>query len=371
MYALANDENGTPLDVPATAAGWLVRRHAGGKGRPGAVYDADGRPLVAPLGATARDLRTLGCGAGSYRLEAVDANRRAVGVVAFTELKPDEDDPIESRADEHRGAEYVAAKAIEALARSVEAMQRTQAERERAHADRERALTDRDRVQTELFGKLMQRFAPAAPQAPVKLKEILGEHVDVQRAIRKLSGASEAPAASAVVVESAPAPEFENVPGWQRAVDAFLPLAMPFLPLVLDRVGMSQEQIKYAMAAATAAMQANAGVPINAPDPTADVPAAPPPPAPAPVAAATADGDPALGKQIRSIFALLTAEERATVQAHIDAISEADREALKTRVMSVTPEQAVAFLRATVLRPAANTNAAKADGDTDRKERAA
>jgi hypothetical protein len=79
-----------PLDVPASAAGWLVRRHGGGKGRPGSLYDGDGRPLVVPLQATVDDLRSLGCGPGGYRLDAVDDSRKPLGVTAYTEVRSEE-----------------------------------------------------------------------------------------------------------------------------------------------------------------------------------------------------------------------------------------------------------------------------------------
>ncbi len=36
-YPLAHDDSGNPIDVPANAAGWLVRRHSGGRGRPAAA----------------------------------------------------------------------------------------------------------------------------------------------------------------------------------------------------------------------------------------------------------------------------------------------------------------------------------------------
>jgi hypothetical protein len=67
MFPLAHDDTGTPLEVPAEAVGWLVRRHSGGKGRPAAVYDVEGRPLVVGLDATAADLRAEGCKPGPYQ----------------------------------------------------------------------------------------------------------------------------------------------------------------------------------------------------------------------------------------------------------------------------------------------------------------
>src|SRR5262245_41881364 len=86
IYPLAHDETGIPVEVPATAVGWLVRRHAGGRGRPGAVYDGDGCPLVVELDATVEELRANGCRPGSYRLDAVDSGRRPLGVAAYTEV---------------------------------------------------------------------------------------------------------------------------------------------------------------------------------------------------------------------------------------------------------------------------------------------
>jgi len=92
MYPLANDENGHPIEVPAHAAGWLVRRHGRGKGRPAAVYDGDGRPLVVPLEATAADLVAARIPPGMYGLDAVDADRRPVNAIAYTEIGAGSDD---------------------------------------------------------------------------------------------------------------------------------------------------------------------------------------------------------------------------------------------------------------------------------------
>src|SRR5215831_14631850 len=92
-YPLAYDLHGDPLDVPAEAVAWRVRRASGRPGRPQNVYDPEtGRQLEIPLESTVDDLRDHGCGPGRYRLEAVDREGKAiVGVVAFTEVVNGED----------------------------------------------------------------------------------------------------------------------------------------------------------------------------------------------------------------------------------------------------------------------------------------
>ena len=74
-----------------------------------------------------------GCAPGSYRLEAVDVQRRAVGApIAFVEVAEPAAQPL-AKSDLLRAA-------IEALTRTTEAMPRTQLERARATAAREREL---------------------------------------------------------------------------------------------------------------------------------------------------------------------------------------------------------------------------------------
>lgn len=92
-HTLANDANGNPIDVPENATAWRVRRAPHGTGRPQNVYDPEtGRQLEIPLDSTIDDLRICGCGAGRYRLEAVDGDGKAIaGITAFTEL-PVEDE---------------------------------------------------------------------------------------------------------------------------------------------------------------------------------------------------------------------------------------------------------------------------------------
>ena len=57
MSQLAFDENGEPVDLPPTAAGWRVRRMKGTRSAPGLVYGSDGAPLVLPLDVDIEELR--------------------------------------------------------------------------------------------------------------------------------------------------------------------------------------------------------------------------------------------------------------------------------------------------------------------------
>ncbi len=163
-YPLAHDDEGMPLKVPPMATGWLVRRHAGGKGRPGAVYDRDGRPLVVTLDASGADLRQLGCKSGSYRLDAVDASGKVLGVTAYTELSADADETTD-------GAPDTGDPAVLALARAVEAMQRVQAERER--------------MQAAMFEKLIDRIAQPPVRPAEDLRNAVTQMLDIQKEMRR------------------------------------------------------------------------------------------------------------------------------------------------------------------------------------------
>jgi hypothetical protein len=200
-YPLAHDEEGLALEVPGTATGWLVRRHAGGKGRPAAVYDGDGTPLVVALDATADQLRDAGCRPGMYRLDAVDAQRRLMGVAAYTEIVHDSE---ATDAVPKSGSDA----AVMALARAVEAMQRVQAERER--------------VQAEMFAKLIDRLGPppAAPQAP-DLRNSISEAVEVKKTLDGLA-AAEAAQTGAEAEEEEAEPETRNP--FERLILTIAPL---------------------------------------------------------------------------------------------------------------------------------------------------
>ncbi|MGZ7079011.1 MAG: hypothetical protein ACXVJT_06320, partial [Thermoanaerobaculia bacterium] len=94
QYPLANDANGNPLDVPAEAVGWRVRKLARRAGRPKVLFDAEtGRPLELPLTVTYDDFVEQVNEPGRFRLEAVDGSGRVIpGCVAVTEVVLDDDD---------------------------------------------------------------------------------------------------------------------------------------------------------------------------------------------------------------------------------------------------------------------------------------
>lgn len=77
---LAWGQHGDPIDLPADAAGWRVRRHKlGDRGGPPEVVYAKGRPLLLELDATVEELiARVGGKPGRYRLDAVDDGGRPV-----------------------------------------------------------------------------------------------------------------------------------------------------------------------------------------------------------------------------------------------------------------------------------------------------
>jgi hypothetical protein len=98
-YPLAYDGNGNPLNVPAGAVAWRVRRGGGRRGRPRHVFDAEtGRQLEVPIGASVDDLIEAGCEPDRYLLYPVDAEGRVIdGVVAVTHVSAVEEDDRAAR----------------------------------------------------------------------------------------------------------------------------------------------------------------------------------------------------------------------------------------------------------------------------------
>jgi hypothetical protein len=94
-YPLANDANGDPIDVPAEAVAWRVRKMAKKAGRPKVIYDPEtGRQLEVPL--AVEDLGEFVSEDDRYRLEAVDREGRHIaGCVGFTEVFADDEDEAE------------------------------------------------------------------------------------------------------------------------------------------------------------------------------------------------------------------------------------------------------------------------------------
>jgi hypothetical protein len=70
--------NGEPIEVPAEASGWRVRRHRAGS--PPEVVYVRGLPLILPIEGTAEDLAARVGRPGRYRLDAVDEVGRSLKV---------------------------------------------------------------------------------------------------------------------------------------------------------------------------------------------------------------------------------------------------------------------------------------------------
>ena len=101
---LAWGQSGEPIELPADAVGWRVRRHRlGDRGGPPEVVYSRGRPLVMPLTASADDLiAQVGAKPGRYRLDPVDEGGRIVkGTAAFAVIEPGQAvAPVEATAVE-------------------------------------------------------------------------------------------------------------------------------------------------------------------------------------------------------------------------------------------------------------------------------
>ena len=236
-YALAHDENGVPLDVPTSASGWLVRKHSGGRGRPAAVYDPDGRPLVVLLDATTADLRDHGCKPGMYRLDAVDSGRKPMGITAYTELQASADDPPEVTPGGGPDA------AVAALARAVEAMQRVQAERER--------------MQAQMFMRLIDRMAPAPvpTQTANDMPAMVRQLAETQEALQEMAEAGTQRNAAPEVDDDPPETVGES-PAVVQTAEVVAKAGLPLLSQWLwKKLGLSDNQVEEMAAAAAAVGQ--------------------------------------------------------------------------------------------------------------------
>jgi len=296
------------------------------------VYDGEGRPLVVPIDATAAELRACGCKPASYRLDAVDADRKPLGVTAFTEVIGTPDEVGDSR----NGGDA----AVAALARAVEAMQRVQAERER--------------VQAEMFMRLVDRMAPAPAQSPRNVKGMVGEMLELQRAVEKLGGGA--------TCETMPAGDDDaGTSIWESPV--VTQLAEHGLPAIADwiwkKLGLTADE-----------MSVLAGGLATSPDAVARQRGRQAPPEGSLDNAANgacvarsdqngraenerAEKRSAVADKMTEVFELLTPDEQDRVRAALptlpaDIVAKAQRQ-----LLAVPPAMAVAFLRRTLLRPAA------------------
>jgi hypothetical protein len=105
-YPLAKDINGDPVEVPAEAVAWRVRRRSGKQGRPQSVFDPEtGTPLEIELDSQIEALKPYG--SGGYRLDAIDGTGKLIaGVTAYVEVPAEE---VEAAREPESPSEVVVA----------------------------------------------------------------------------------------------------------------------------------------------------------------------------------------------------------------------------------------------------------------------
>jgi hypothetical protein len=314
---LARDAVGSPFPLPDNAVFWRVRRQTGG--RPSAVVGPNGEPLFIPIAADLDSLVAAGCAPGSYRLEAVDVQRRSVGTpIAFVEI-------IEPQT-ERIGHSDLLRTSIEALTRTTEAMQRTQLERERASAARERelmnaqieaqrALIESQKSQMHLVVSLFERVTGAGD--PVAM---LKQQINLQRTLEEQSKQRNAPNAP-------PEPPVEQAPPWWAAIMA---QAAPAVSMWV--AGKSRQEIAGALF-----QQMSVGTPIQAAAAQAHdavVEAAVPP-----------VSGPSAKEKIQAVLERLTEDERATVKQKLETLTDDEFDRMMRYVAGVSVEEAVGLVR--------------------------
>src|SRR5690242_1359007 len=141
MAQLAFNENGDPIELPPTAAGWRVKRMRGSRGAPGLVYGRDGTPLVIPREMDIEDLRREVGTSGKYKLEAIDDRRRPLEVDEAIVVVPSDGGAADETAGDPPSARP-ASKEPNAMAVVIEAM-RQNSEIARQNAEMARSIVER------------------------------------------------------------------------------------------------------------------------------------------------------------------------------------------------------------------------------------
>ncbi len=328
--SLARDASGNPFPLPDNAAFWRVRRHTGG--RPSVVVGPNGEPLFIAITADVDALIDAGCAPGSYRLEAVDVQRRPVGApIAFVEISEPQPQPIAS-GDLLRAS-------IEALTRTTEAMQRTQLERERATAARERelmnaqieaqrALIESQKSQMQLVVSLFERVAPAGdPVAVIK------QQMSLQRLLEKQRNA-DAPESVTTTEMAAP----ETPPWWLQAATQVGPL-----------VGLwaSGKISPKDLLGAIAGQMPMAATPPGAVPQSTDATATPNSP---PVV------EPSPKEKVEMVFERLTPEDRVVVKQRLDAMSDEAYNRTIGYVLSMPIDDAASWIKSVFINVAPPSN---------------
>jgi hypothetical protein len=314
---LARDAVGSPFPLPDNAAFWRVRRQTGG--RPSAVVGPNGEPLFVPIAADLDSLVAAGCAPGSYRLEAVDVQRRPVGTpIAFVEIMEPQTERV--------GHSDLLRTSIEALTRTTEAMQRTQLERERASAARERelmnaqieaqrALIESQKSQMHLVVSLFERVTGAGD--PVAM---LKQQINLQRTFEEQSKQRN-------VAPDHQAEQAQQAPPWWAAMMAQMAPAVSMWVAGKSRqeiAGALFQQMSVGMPNQTAAAPANdLGV-------EAAVPPAP---------------GPSAREKIQAVLERLTEDERATVKQKLGTLTDDEFDRMMRYVAGVSVEAAVGLVR--------------------------
>jgi hypothetical protein len=329
--SLARDAAGNAFPLPDQAAFWRVRRHTGG--RPSAVVGPNGEQLFIAINTDVDALTDAGCAPGSYRLEAVDVQRRPVGApIAFVEIVESQPQPI-AHCDLLRTS-------IEALTRTTEAMQRTQLERERAAAARERelmnaqieaqrALIESQKSQMQLVTSLFERVPP--PGDPVA---ILKQQMSLQRVIDKQRNGGVLPDQPVQLAQET------TTPWWFQLLAQF----GPYVAMLAS--GKPPHEV-------LAMMAAQMGMPGATPETAASQAT---PAAAAPSTAAAPSPSPSAKEKLQNILERLTPEEREALTRQLGTMSADAVERAMRYVGQVSVEDAVSWIRSHFITPPSPTN---------------
>jgi hypothetical protein len=231
MVSLARDQQGNAFELPPEAALWRVRRHTGG--RPADMLDSDGDPLFLPITDDRLDLRAKGC-SGSMRLEAVDAQRKSLGVqAAFVELGNDEAAQRNSAANNDKD---LVRTSFESMTRTMESMQRAQVERERTLAQKEQALTESQvasqKLMVELMIALLDRVGGGKQQDALS---VIRQQYEIQKALERQGSGNRNAAPTPPPTPAVEKSDEGGIPPWIKQAVPMIALAgQQFLPDVLS-----------------------------------------------------------------------------------------------------------------------------------------
>jgi hypothetical protein len=132
---LARNAQGHPIPMPDGAVSWLIKRET--RGRPQVIKGPDGHPYRLPLAATDQDVLAT-FGAGTYRLEALDALGNVIEYVTTVRIADDEPADEDGGGDDDDDHEIDVARESPALRYALQTIDRVT----RAQSDAIRAVTE-------------------------------------------------------------------------------------------------------------------------------------------------------------------------------------------------------------------------------------